>query len=46
MENSTSAMDTKLSGDISAIRSGKAVFQKKTADKLEKQLKGVVTVIE
>jgi DNA-binding protein YbaB len=45
VENSISAIQAKISA-ISAIISGQAEFEKKITDKLDKQLKGLVIVVE
>lgn len=46
MENSMSAVETKISTDISAIVSSHTEFQEKIMDELDRWLEGVATVIE
>jgi BMFP domain-containing protein YqiC len=46
IKNDISAIQNNVSTDISAIRSSLAEFEKKIMDKLNRQLKGITTVVK
>jgi hypothetical protein len=46
IKKNISCIEDKISSDVSANRSGQEEFEEKMTDKLDKRLKGVVTLVE